>query len=118
MSEKRVYNLRSVGSEALMLPVQFEVSDDRFMSRLLQCQQNTSKSGQVSDSDSGSDNNDTMSNAESDTEQTGVSESAGLYEQVACSSNDTRGLYRGHGGRVVTLSPPTSEAGVRSPSWP
>ena len=24
----------------------------------------------------------------------------------------------GHGGRVVTLSPPTSEAGVRSPSWP
>ena len=25
---------------------------------------------------------------------------------------------RGHGGRVVTLSPPTSAAGVRSPSWP
>ena len=25
---------------------------------------------------------------------------------------------RGHGGRVVTLSPPTSEAGVRSPSRP
>ena len=25
---------------------------------------------------------------------------------------------RGHGGRVVTLSPPTSEAGVRSPAWP
>ena len=25
---------------------------------------------------------------------------------------------RGHGGRVVTLSPPTSEAGVQSPSWP
>ena len=25
---------------------------------------------------------------------------------------------RGHGGRVVTLSPPTSEAGVRSPWWP
>ena len=24
----------------------------------------------------------------------------------------------GHGGRVVTLSPPTSEAGVRSPSRP
>ena len=24
---------------------------------------------------------------------------------------------RGHGGRVVTLSPPTSAAGVRSPSW-
>ena len=27
-------------------------------------------------------------------------------------------LDRGHGGRVVTLSPPTSAAGVRSPSWP
>ena len=25
--------------------------------------------------------------------------------------------YRGHGGRVATLSPPTSEAGVRSPPW-
>ena len=25
---------------------------------------------------------------------------------------------RGHGGRVVTVSPPTSAAGVRSPSWP
>ena len=25
------------------------------------------------------------------------------------------GYYGGHGGRVVTLSPPTSEAGVRSP---
>ena len=24
----------------------------------------------------------------------------------------------GHGGRVVTLSPPTSAGGVRSPSWP
>ena len=24
----------------------------------------------------------------------------------------------GHGGRVVTLSPPTSEAGVRFPTWP
>ena len=24
----------------------------------------------------------------------------------------------GHGGRVVTLSPPTSAAGDRSPSWP
>ena len=24
---------------------------------------------------------------------------------------------RGHGGRMVTLSPPTSAAGVRSPSW-
>ena len=27
-------------------------------------------------------------------------------------------LARGHGGRVVTLSPPTSEAGDRFPSWP
>ena len=27
-------------------------------------------------------------------------------------------LVRGHGGRVVALSPPTSEAGVRSPEWP
>ena len=27
-------------------------------------------------------------------------------------------LEWGHGGRVVTLSPPTSAAGVRSPSWP
>ena len=24
----------------------------------------------------------------------------------------------GHGGRVVTLSPPTSEAGVQFPAWP
>ena len=27
-------------------------------------------------------------------------------------------VIRGHGGRVVTLSPPTSEAGVRFPEWP
>ena len=27
-------------------------------------------------------------------------------------------LLGGHGGRVVTLSPPTSEAGVRSPARP
>ena len=26
--------------------------------------------------------------------------------------------FGGHGGRVVTLSPPTSVAGDRSPSWP
>ena len=26
--------------------------------------------------------------------------------------------FGGHGGRVVTLSPPTSAAGVQSPSWP
>ena len=29
-----------------------------------------------------------------------------------------RAVVRGHGGRVVTLSPPTSAAGVRSLSWP
>ena len=27
-------------------------------------------------------------------------------------------LYRGHGGRVVTLSPPTSETGVQFQAWP
>ena len=27
-------------------------------------------------------------------------------------------INRGHGGRVVTLSPPTSEAGVRFPAQP
>ena len=27
-------------------------------------------------------------------------------------------LHRGHGDRVVTLSPPTSEAGVRIPARP
>ena len=32
-----------------------------------------------------------------------------------CLINDT---VRGHGGRVVTLSPPTSEAGVRFPARP
>ena len=26
--------------------------------------------------------------------------------------------FRGHGGRVVTLSPPTSKAGIRSPAQP
>ena len=51
MSEKRPYNLHSGGSEAVTLPVQCEVSDDRFMSRLLQYQQNSSKTGQVSDSE-------------------------------------------------------------------
>ena len=29
-----------------------------------------------------------------------------------------KSLLRGHGGRVVTLSPPTSEAGVRFPAQP
>ena len=27
-------------------------------------------------------------------------------------------LQGGHGGRVVTLSPPTSEAEVQFPTWP
>ena len=92
MSQKRAYNFCSGGSEAVTLPVQFEVSDDRFMLRLLQCQQNTPKSGQMSDSDSGSENNDSMSNAESDTEQTEVSESTGVDKQGPSSSNDSRGL--------------------------
>ena len=91
MSEKIAYNLLSGGSEAVTLPVQFEVSDDRFMLRLLKCQQNTSKSGQVSDSDSGSKNNDSMSNAESDTEPIGVSESTGVDKQVPGSLNDSSG---------------------------
>ena len=41
------------------------------------------------------------------------------YEKVSASSQNS-GPYRetgGHGGRVVTLLPPTSAAGVRSPSW-
>ena len=92
MSEKRAYNLRSGGSEAVTVPVQFEVSDDRFMWRLLQCQQNTSKSGQVSDSESGSEHNDSMSNAESDIEQIEVSKSTGVDKQVPSSSNDTSSL--------------------------
>ena len=92
MSEKRAYNLCSGGSEAVTLPVQFEVSDDRFMSRRLQCQQNTSKSGQMSDSNSGSKNNDSISNAESDTEQTEISESTGVDKQVPSSLNDSRGF--------------------------
>ena len=91
MSEKRAYNLRSGGSEATS-PVQSEVSDDRFMSRLLQCKQNTSKSGQVSGSDSCSENNDSMSNVESHTEQTENSKSTGVDKQVPNSSNDSRGL--------------------------
>ena len=86
MAEKRAYNLRSGGSEAVTVPVQFEVSDENFMSRLLQCQQNTSQSGQVSDSDSGSENNSILSN-ESDNEQTHGSESTGGDKQVPSSSN-------------------------------
>ena len=37
------------------------------------------------------------------------------FDIVALLQGQTRG---GHGGRVVTLSPPTSAAGDRSPSWP
>ena len=74
ISEERAYNLHSGGSEAATLPVQFEVSDDRFMSELLQYQQSTSKSGQVSDSDCKSEHN-SLANVESDTEQTAGSES-------------------------------------------
>ena len=33
-------------------------------------------------------------------------------------NHDFKRDIRGHSGRVATLSPPTSEAGVRSPSWP
>ena len=39
---------------------------------------------------------------------------ADSLDQTLCFIRGTRG----HGGRVVTLSPLTSEAGVRSPSWP
>ena len=73
--------------QAVTVPVQFEVSDQNFMSRLLQCQQSTSQSGQVSDSDLGSENNSSMSNAESDNEQTQGSESTGVDKQVPSSSN-------------------------------
>ena len=39
--------------------------------------------------------------------------------QVAtCTSCFALILNRGHGGRVVTLSPPTSEAGVQFPARP
>ena len=86
MAEKRAYNLRSGGSEAVTAPVQIEVSDENFMSRLLQCQQNTSQSGQVSDSDSGSENNSILSN-ESENEQTHGSESTSGDKQVPSSSN-------------------------------
>ena len=33
-------------------------------------------------------------------------------------NNSLTHCNRGHGGRVVTLSPPTSEAGVQFPAWP
>ena len=35
-----------------------------------------------------------------------------------CLYSGSNPVPRGHGGRVVTLSPPTSEAGVRTPAWP
>ena len=60
------------------------------MSRLLQCQQSTSQSGQVSDSDSGSENNSSMSKAESDSEQIQGSKSTGVDKQVPSSSNTCR----------------------------
>ena len=87
MSEKRAYNLRSGGSEAVTVPVQFEVTSENFMLRLLECQQSTSQSGQVSDSDSGSENNSSMSNTDSDNEQTQGSESTGVDKQVPSSLN-------------------------------
>ena len=42
------------------------------------------------------------------------------HDAFHCSSPLLKGNIScgGHGGRVVTLSPPTSEAGVQSPSWP
>ena len=40
MSEKRAYNLCSGDSEAVTVPVQFEVSDNRFMSRKVEMFQN------------------------------------------------------------------------------
>ena len=86
MTDRRAYNLHSGGSEAV-IPVQFEVSDDRFFSSLVQSQQNTSKTGQVSDSDSGSESNESMSNNESDTERLGASESTGVDKQVPSSSS-------------------------------
>ena len=90
MAEKRAHNLRSGGSEAVTVPVHFEVSDENFMSRLLQCQQNTSQSRQVSDSDSGSENNSSLSNDESDSEQIQGSKSTGVDKQVPSSSNTCR----------------------------
>ena len=47
-----------------------------------------------------------------------------MANYAECSSRDPIGLIYyglilgGHGGRVVTLLPPTSEAGVRVPAWP
>ena len=41
-----------------------------------------------------------------------------LIHLDSCGIEAHNNIYGGHGGRVVTLSPPTSAAGVRSPSWP
>ena len=87
MTEKRAHNLRSGGSEAVTVPVQFEVSDENFMLRLLQCQQSTSLSGQVSDSDSGSKNNSSMSDVDSDSEKIQGSENTCVDKQVPSSSS-------------------------------
>ena len=43
--------------------------------------------------------------------------SYGIVQSPDMTDNNIN-IKRGHGGRVITLSPPTSEAGVRSPSWP
>ena len=69
MSEKRAYNLLSGGSETLILPVQIQVTDDRFMLDLLQCHQNTTNSDLIVVV-----NLTIVSNAESDIEQTVGSE--------------------------------------------
>ena len=89
---KTAYNLRPGGSETLSVPVQFQVTDDRFMSELLHYQQNTINSDQMSDSDCSSGNNGSMLSAESDTEQTVGSKSTGVDTQVPSTWNDTGGL--------------------------
>ena len=40
------------------------------------------------------------------------------YSNMTESELGTQPYQRGHGGRVVTLSPPTSEARVRFPAQP
>ena len=50
------------------------------------------------------------------------------YKVLACGKSFSRSenlkrhikthVHRGYGGRVIILSPPTSEAGVRFPAWP
>ena len=48
----------------------------------------------------------------------GVDNKSGKIRTETYSGVFVRGLQRGHGGRVVTLSPPTSEAGVQFPERP